>query len=589
MSKHQSSDIRQVLNEPAIGQPRPIHQLVDGALLTLDISQVQPYDRNPRKGKNPRYDDIKASIRMRGIAHPVKVTQRPGMQPDQFMIAGGGNTRLAILHELYKETGDTRFHSHRFIYEAWKSESSNLIAHLIENNERGEMTLIDKARAIFDAKSLLEEETGERYTNRKLIDALKAAGLSSVDRRRINTYKFALETLDPVIPDLLEQGLARPQINHIDKLLNAAQRLWSHHYPDEEDFRILFLQLLTRRNQADPSDDWLEQFQVDVIRELAQGDRNDFEKIRIQLEHLLRHGELLLVDEAATASLIPPATNSEEENPLNSNPETEPVSGRSAAQQAAQRDSVRSPQTAAHSESPEMNPPAKDSISTPMLESEKCAVLKPGIIQTDAFTHGTASADFRSVSEMRTTIFDSAFELADLAFAVSDDAQCLISIDNGAGFFIQEFPALARTSEKPNYPEIKITQSTHNEHLWIRTANCLDFLFNLSEQFSPPATAVIEHLDLYPENSLLANYHLAGICGWQESAENEPEVLRTWRHLFENRRHNALLFSYYNMTRVESERVTHLMKQLLDAYHELTLTHCMQRRCLPLWTMEEQS
>ena len=314
MSKQQNSDIRQVLNEPAIGQSRPMNQLLDGALLTLEITQVQPYDRNPRMRKNPKYDDIKASIQARGIEHPVKVTQRPGMQPDHFMISGGGNTRLAILQELYEETGDPRFQSHRFIYETWKSESSNVIAHLIENNERGEMTLIDKARAIFDAKSLLEAETGDRYTKRKLVDELKKAGLASVDRRRINTYEYAVETLYPVIPDLLDQGLGRPQINRINKLQNAAQRLWAHHNPDEEDaFQSLFTALLARQNHADPSDGWQEQLQADVVREIAQGDRNAFEMIRVQLEHLLNSGNLLAVDAEATASPIPPEPSREKQ------------------------------------------------------------------------------------------------------------------------------------------------------------------------------------------------------------------------------------------------------------------------------------
>ena len=569
MSKQQNSDIRHVLNEPAIGQSRPMNQLVDGALLTLDISQVQPYDRNPRRGRNPKYEDIKSSIKARGIEHPVKVTQRPGMEPDQFMISGGGNTRLAILRELSEETGDPRLQSHRFIYETWKSESSHVIAHLIENNERGEMMLIDKARAIFDAKFLLEEETGDHYSNRSLVDVLKKAGLSSVDRRRINTYGFALETLYPVIPDLLDQGLSRPQINRINKLLKAAQRLWLHHNPDEEDFRILFLQLLARQNHADPSDGWQEQFQVDVVRELAQGDRNDFEKIRIQLEHLLSHGELLLVDEAATASPIPPATNSEQGKPEN--------------------DSASHLHVATDSEPPEVDLSDERSLARQTQQPEEKPLFNAETNQADPVTHGKASEDLRSVSEMRMTIFNSAFELAELAFAEPNDAQCIVSIDNGAGFFIQEFPALARTSETPNYPDIKITRSTHNEHLRIRTANCLDFLFNLSEQFSPPATAVIEHINLYPENSLLATYHLATISGQQEPGESEPEVLRTWRNLFESQRHNALSFSYYNMTRGESERVTQLMKQLLAAYHELAVTHCTQKLCLPLWTMEEQS
>ena len=584
MNKQQSSDIRQGVNAPAIGQPRPVNQLIDGALLTLEITQVHPNDRNPRRGKNPKYDDIKASIRACGIAHPLKVTQRPGMLADQFMISGGGNTRLAILHELFEETGEPRFQSPRFIYEAWRSESSNLIAHLIENNERGEMTLIDKARAIFEAKSLLEYETGDHYSNRKLVDVLKKAGLSSVDRRRINTYGFAVETLYPAIPDLLEQGLACVQINRIHKLLKAAQRLWLHHYPDDEDFYILFLQLLARQNCADLSDGWLEQLQKDIVRELAQGDRNDFEKIRIQLEHLLSHGELLMVDEAATASPIPPTTLNEQEKPKNSKSASEPAQNTSA-QQPPENDAASPLHVATDLESPEVDLPDEGLSALQDLQSEEKPLFDAGTNQADPLMHGMVSKDLRTVSEMRTKIFNTAVELAERAFAESDDAQCLVSVDNGAGFLIQEFPALAQRHEKPIYPQIKITRSMHNDYLRMRTANCLEFLFNLSEQFSPPATAVIEHLGLYAENSLLANYHLAGISRWQEPTESEAEILQTWRYLFESRRHNVLSFSYYNMTRRESERVTQLMKILLDAYHELTATHCVQRLNLPLWTM----
>lgn len=148
MSQHENarqSALRELLNEPGIAKARPIHQPADGALLTLEITQVLPYDRNPRKTKNPKYDEIKASILARGIEQTIKVTQRPGMPPHQFMISGGGNTRLAILHEFYEETGDPRWQSCQFIYEDWKSESSNVIAHLIENTARGGMTLIDKA------------------------------------------------------------------------------------------------------------------------------------------------------------------------------------------------------------------------------------------------------------------------------------------------------------------------------------------------------------------------------------------------------------------------------------------------------------
>jgi ParB family protein of integrating conjugative element (PFGI_1 class) len=413
MSKQHNSDIRQVLNEPGIGQTRPIHQLVDGALLTLEITRVQPYDRNPRKGRNPKYDDIKASIKARGIEHPVKVTQRPGMPPDQFMISGGGNTRLAILHELREETGDPRFQSHRFIYETWKSESSHVIAHLIENNERGEMRLIDKARAIFDAKSLLEEETGDRYTNRKLVEVLKKAGLSSVYSTLINIYEFALETLYPVIPDLLDQGLGRPQINRINKLQNAAQRLWAHHDPDEVDaFQPLFTALLARQNHADPFDGWQEQLQADVVREIAQGDRNALEMIRVQLEHLLNSGNLLSVDEAATASPIPPEPNREKKEKTKA--VSQPALKSSLQQQSAEdparqqmpeKDSAPPLYAAADSQPPEADHFDEGSSARHARQPEKKPLFKAGTLQAAYFAQAKKVKDPSTIDQVRKEIF----------------------------------------------------------------------------------------------------------------------------------------------------------------------------------------
>lgn len=596
MSKHKNGTVRRLLSEPGIAQSRPMNQPVDGALMTLDITQVLPYDRNPRRRKNPKYDDIKASIRQRGIEYPIKVTQRPGMPHDQFIISGGGNTRLIILHELSQETGDPRFQSHRFIYETWKSESSNLIAHLIENNERGEMILIDKARAIFEAKSLLEAETGERYTNRKLADALNSAGLSSVDRTVINSYEFALKTLHPVIPDLLAHGLGRPQINRISKLLNAAERLWAHHCPDEvEAFEPLFTALLARQNDADPADGWQQQFHADVVRELAQGDRNDLEKIRLQLDHLLNTGSLLSVDQAATLSPIPPQQKSgKREQP---NLPARPVRKAAPQQHQAEKHAVprqpealvEQPLSTATAEKPSDADLSDEAASG--LEPGKAyeqPLFKPGTIQAEQLESVKQVEDPEAIDAMRSMLFGHAVELAGIAFADPDGAQCVVSIDNGAGFFIREFPTLEGVEEQLHYPAIEIPSSAHNKHLLLRTANCLDFLLSLAEQFSPPATAVIESRQLYAGNALLASYHYSITSGAYPPGESESQVLQTWRKLFGERRHNSLTYSYYNLLKRESALVNQLMKELLDGYHYLTFVHCVQRGRLPLWSEEGQ-
>ena len=75
--------------------------------LIVEIALIQPYERNPRHGRNPEYDRIKDSIRSNGLDQPLVITQRP--QANDYIVHAGGNTRLLILKELFEETSDERF------------------------------------------------------------------------------------------------------------------------------------------------------------------------------------------------------------------------------------------------------------------------------------------------------------------------------------------------------------------------------------------------------------------------------------------------------------------------------------------------
>ena len=50
----------------------------EAGAVVLDIRCIKPYERNPRRCKNPEYERIKASIRASGLDQPLVVTQRPG-------------------------------------------------------------------------------------------------------------------------------------------------------------------------------------------------------------------------------------------------------------------------------------------------------------------------------------------------------------------------------------------------------------------------------------------------------------------------------------------------------------------------------
>ncbi len=70
--------------------------------MVVTLDQLRPYDHDPRVTRNPAYAEIKASIRERGLDAPPAITRRPGEA--HYIIRNGGNTRLAILRELWSET-----------------------------------------------------------------------------------------------------------------------------------------------------------------------------------------------------------------------------------------------------------------------------------------------------------------------------------------------------------------------------------------------------------------------------------------------------------------------------------------------------
>ena len=71
------------LSEPVIDTPM---------LVTLE--QLRPYEHNPRFIRNPLYNDIKASIRERGLDQPPPITRRPGEA--YFIIRNGDDSRRAV-------------------------------------------------------------------------------------------------------------------------------------------------------------------------------------------------------------------------------------------------------------------------------------------------------------------------------------------------------------------------------------------------------------------------------------------------------------------------------------------------------------
>ncbi|MEW8147897.1 MAG: ParB family protein, partial [Candidatus Thiodiazotropha endolucinida] len=266
-------------SQVAKGEPAKAAIKESDAIL-LDIRCIKPYDRNPRQCENPEYDRIKASIRANGLDQPLVVTQRPGTT--DYIVRSGGNTRLLILKELYEETGDDQFAHVQCLFKPWNRESDVLLAHLRENDLRGSLSFIDKARAVFDIKQLLEAELGiEALSQRRLEMALHAGGYA-LSQGLISRMGYAVKRLLPLIPRALNGGLGRPQVQRIRALDDAALQLWQRHgLGDEAVFDEVFAALCRRYDGPD----WdTGQLQGAIEAEIAEQVEVSINRVRVELD-----------------------------------------------------------------------------------------------------------------------------------------------------------------------------------------------------------------------------------------------------------------------------------------------------------------
>lgn len=224
--------------------------------IVVTLDQLRSYEHNPRKARNPLYEEIRESIRSRGLDQPPSVTRRPN--EEHYIICSGGNTRLEALNELWKETKDERFYRINCLYRPWVSEINSLAGHLAENELHGQMSFIDKARGVAQMKALYEEEHGEALSLRKLAERLKADGVPMAISLLSNMLECVASIL-PALPVTLMQGLGRPQIAKLIQLKNNLAKVWRKY--DETDFFEFWVMVLSGK------DNGVDAFSFDVIQD----------------------------------------------------------------------------------------------------------------------------------------------------------------------------------------------------------------------------------------------------------------------------------------------------------------------------------
>ena len=264
--------------------------LDENGVTILDVHCIKPYERNPRHSKNPEYDRIKDSIRANGLDQPLVVTQWP--QATDYIVHAGGNTRLLVLKELLNETGDTQFARVPCLFRPWRRESDVLLAHLRENDLRGSLTFIDKARAVHEAKQLLREELDIKdVSQRRLETELRNAGYR-ISHALSCQMAYTVEKLLPLIPQALEVGMGKHQELRIQSLERATRNLWQRYCSGGDSaFDDVFTALCRRYDGLDWDTDVL---QGAIETEIAEEAETSIHTIRVTLDAELAGRELVI-------------------------------------------------------------------------------------------------------------------------------------------------------------------------------------------------------------------------------------------------------------------------------------------------------
>lgn len=217
------------------------------ASINLRVDEVLTYEYNPRTNRNEKYDEIKASILATGLQQAVYVTKRPGSS--QWMIAQGGNTRLLILQDLAKTSGNPKWLHHDFLIRPYSKESDLLAAHLIENMQRSDMSFWDTAKGLMLMRGEMEKELSTSLNSKQLSEKLKGSGLD-IQETTLSYYSFAVDFYSSMgelsqkmsLNDMRHQ--IRPQFSSLSGISAKAAdgdtegfatlyRIWVETYPTE--------------------------------------------------------------------------------------------------------------------------------------------------------------------------------------------------------------------------------------------------------------------------------------------------------------------------------------------------------------------
>jgi ParB family protein of integrating conjugative element (PFGI_1 class) len=270
--------------------------------MVVTLDQLRSYELDPRLTRNPLYEEIKASIRQRGLDAPPPITRRPGA--DHYIIRNGGNTRLAILRDLWSESKDERFFRIGCLFRPWpeRGEIVALTGHLAENELHGGLSFIERALGVEKVRELYEQEDGKSLSQSELARRLKTDGYP-VPQPHISRMQEAIQFLLPAIPNVLYAGLGRPQVEQLTSLRRAGSRIWDARVTRNSasiDFATLFQDVLMVFDS--PGSFAAQRVQDELIGQMADLLGVDYDTLTFEITDSEKRWQLLNSDPHNTSS-----------------------------------------------------------------------------------------------------------------------------------------------------------------------------------------------------------------------------------------------------------------------------------------------
>lgn len=244
---------------------------VEECEIMVDLDQIDESedDYNPRLTENELFEDIKASIAVRGVDVPVTVTQRPGS--NLYIRKAGGKTRCKALRQLYAETGNhERFGQLRVKFKPWKGEVDLRMGFATENIRSG-LNFYEQAAQEKGLRELICQQTPlfAKATVRERHNHYKTLGLT-IDRSYLTCFDYVFESLHPVLEKQLLSGMTIRTVKSIKAIEQKFRKtVLSNGNEAHEDFQSAFKKVIKKYSKIDGAFD-LNKFEKDLAKETAK-------------------------------------------------------------------------------------------------------------------------------------------------------------------------------------------------------------------------------------------------------------------------------------------------------------------------------